>query len=439
MTRRNADLDSALADATARFTAANPASLARHEAARASLPGGSTRAVMWYEPFPVALAGGQGCRVTDIDGHGYVDFVSEYTAGLYGHSDPVILAALTEAARAGTVLGGPNLHEARLAGELVARFPALERVRFTSSGTEANIMAIATARAVTGRPAVLAFREGYHGGVLTFARGGSPLNLPFPFLMADYNDTAGTAALLRAHADRIACVILEPMLGGGGCIPAAPDFLDMLRRLTRETGALLVFDEVMTSRLHHGGMQSIAGVIPDLMTMGKYLGGGVGFGAFGGRADIMDRFDPARPGAFGHGGTFNNNVLGMAAGLAGLTQVLTPAASQRVNALGEALRAGLAEALCRHRVAGCVSGCGSLMNLHFLPASALSPAAVAAADRRPLRLWQLEMMLKGQYVTPRGMIALSLPHGEAEIAGLIDATEGFLEDFRGILPAAGGG
>jgi len=434
---RNADPDSALAAAAQRFTEANPASLARHLAARDSLPGGNTRAVMWYPPFPVALAGGQGCRVTDLDGHVYVDFVSEYTAGLYGHSDPVILAAITRAARDGTVLGGPNGYEARLAAELVSRFPALERVRFTNSGTEANIMAISTARAVTGRERVVAFREGYHGGVLTFAHGGSVLNLPFPFLMADYNDIPGTEALIRAHAAEIACVILEPMLGGGGCIRAGDGFLAMLRRLTRETGALLVFDEVMTSRLHHGGMQSVAGVIPDLMTMGKYLGGGASFGAFGGRADIMDRFDPARPDAFGHGGTFNNNVLSMAAGLAGLTGVLTRAASERLNALGERLREGLSACLARHRVAGCVSGYGSLMNLHFIPPAALSPAAVAAADRRFIRLWQLEMMLAGQYVTPRGMIALSLPHGEAEIAGLIAATDRFLSDYRHVLPAAG--
>ena len=434
----NSHLDAAVADAEARFVAANPQSLARHLAARASLPGGNTRSVMWYHPFPVALAGGEGAHVRDIDGHDYVDFVSEYSAGLYGHSDPAIQAKMIEVVRGGIALGGPNMFEAALGAELVARFPSLERVRFTNSGTEANIMAISTARAVTGRAAVVAMREGYHGGVLTFAHGGSVLNLPFPMLMADYNDVEGTEALLRDHAGDIACVILEQMLGGGGCIRATDAFLAMLRRVTREIGALLIFDEVMTSRLDFGGMQSITGVMPDLMTLGKYIGGGASFGAFGGRADIMDRFDPATPGAFGHGGTFNNNILSMAAGHAGLTQVLTAEASARFNALGDRLRLAMQERIEAHGVAASMTGRGSLFNLHFLPKGQVTPATVERADPRPGKLWHLEMMLAGQYVTPRGMIALSLPHTDADAAGLVAAFDRFLEDYRSILPKQGG-
>lgn len=438
MTNRlpNADLDAAVADATARFTAANPKSLARHEQAKASLPGGNTRSVMWYEPFPVTIAEGRGCRLRDLDGHDYVDFVAEYSAGLYGHSDPQIQAQMIGVLQDGLALGGPNRFEAALAAELVDRFPALQRVRFTNSGTEANIMAISTARAVTGRTKVVAMREGYHGGVLSFAHGGSVLNLPFPWLMADFNDVEGTESLLRAHAGDIACVILEQMLGGGGCIRASDAFLAMLRRVTQEIGALLIFDEVMTSRLHFRGMHAITGVTPDLMTLGKYIGGGASFGAFGGRADLMDRFDPARPGAFGHAGTFNNNVLSMAAGLAGLTQVLTAEASARFNALGDHMRQALQERIDAHGVAACTTGCGSLFNLHFLPRDAVTPAAVEAADRRIGRLWHLEMMLAGQYVTPRGMFALALPHGQAEADGLVAVFDRFLEDYRSILPRA---
>lgn len=431
----NRDLDGAVADATARYVAANPLSLARHEAARGSLPGGNTRSVLWYAPFPVTLTGGQGARVQDLDGHDYTDFVSEYSAGLYGHSEPAVQKAMTAAIGEGISLGAPNRFEAALGAELISRFAALERVRFTNSGTEANIMAISTARAVTGRPKVVAFREGYHGGVLTFAHGGSVLNLPFPWLMADYNDTEGTEALLRANAADVACVILEQMLGGGGCIRASDAFLAMLRRVTAEIGALLIFDEVMTSRLDFGGMQAITGVTPDLMSLGKYIGGGASFGAFGGRAAIMDRFDPARPGALGHGGTFNNNIISMSAGLAGLTRVLTRAASARVNALGERLRAAMQARIEAHGVAAVMSGCGSLFNLHFIPAGRLSPAAVESVDPRPGRLWHLEMMLAGQYVTPRGMFALALPHSDADGDGLIAAFDRFLEDYRSVLPA----
>lgn len=433
----NAHLDAALADAEARFIAANPKSRARHDAARASLPGGNTRSVMWYHPFPVTLVAGAGARVEDLDGQGYVDFVSEYSAGLYGHSDPAIQAAMVEAVQSGVALGGPNRFEAALGGELVSRFPALERVRFTNSGTEANIMAISTARAVTGRPVVVAMREGYHGGVLTFAHGGSVLNLPFPWLMADFNDVAGTEALLRSNADQIACVILEQMLGGGGCIRASDDYLQMLRRVTTEIGAMLIFDEVMTSRLHIGGMQSITGVTPDLMTLGKYIGGGASFGAFGGRADLMDRFDPESPQAFSHGGTFNNNILSMAAGFAGLTKVLTPEASARFNALGDRLRLAMQDRIDAHGVAAAMTGQGSLFNLHFLPKGSVTPNTVESADPRPTKLWQLEMMQAGQYVTPRGMIAMSLPHVEADVDGLVTAFDRFLEDYRSILPKAG--
>lgn len=433
----NADLDAAVSDAQARYIAANPKSEARHIAARASLPGGNTRSVMWYEPFPVALSGGAGAQVRDIDGHDYVDFVSEYSAGLYGHSDPAIQSAMIAAVRGGVALGGPNMFEAALGAELVARFPALDRVRFTNSGTEANIMAISTARAVTGRGTVVAMREGYHGGVLTFAHGGSALNLPFPWLMADYNDIARSEALLRANADDIACVILEPMLGGGGCIRATDAFLAMLRRVTTEIGALLIFDEVMTSRLHVGGMQTVTGVTPDLMTLGKYIGGGASFGAFGGRADLMGRFDPTTPGTFGHGGTFNNNILSMAAGYTGLTQVLTPEASARFNALGDRLRLAMQGRIDAHGIAASTVGYGSLFNLHFLPMDQVSPSAVERVDTRPGKLWHLEMMLAGQYVTPRGMIAMSLPHKDDDVDGFVAAFDRFLEDYRSILPKNG--
>ena len=227
---RNTDIDSVLHDAEQRFTAANPKSHARHIEAHRSLPGGNTRGVLFYKPFPVTLVGGDGCHVTDLDGHTYVDLVSEYTAGLYGHSDQVITAALIEAVKGGTALGAPNTYEARYGAALIERFPAIGRVRFCNSGTEANIMAISAARAITGRSKVMVFREGYHGGVLTFAHGGSPLNLPFPYVFANYNDIAGTEALIREHGKDLAVVIIEQMMGAGGCIPAPTWRVSMVSR-----------------------------------------------------------------------------------------------------------------------------------------------------------------------------------------------------------------
>jgi len=433
----NADLDAVLADAEERFAVANPKSLARHRDAMAALPGGNTRAVLWYRPFPITLVGGDGCYVEDLDGHRYVDLVSEYTAGLYGHSNATIAAAMKKAIDDGLALGAPNRYEARYAAAIVDRFPAIERVRFCNSGTEANIMALSMARAITGRAKVIAMRDGYHGGVLTFAGGGSPLNLPFPFLFADYNDIEGTVALIREHASDLAAVILEPMMGGGGCIPATVEFLRALREATTQVGALLIFDEVMTSRLHYRGLHGAHGINPDLVSMGKYLGGGASFGAFGGRADLMDRFDPGKPGAFPHGGTFNNNVLSMAGGLAGFTEVLTEDASRTVNETGDRMRAALQAALDSHGVAGVVLGRGSLMNIHFVPGPLTSPKALAGVDPRIMRLYHMEMLLRGQHVTPRGMLALSLPFGEREADGFVAAFDDFLATHYSLLPRAG--
>jgi glutamate-1-semialdehyde 2,1-aminomutase len=172
------------------------------------------------------------------------------------------------------------------------------------------------------------------------------------------------------------------------------------------------------------------------VTFGKYLGGGASFGAWGGRAELMDRFDPAAPGAFGHGGTFNNNVLSMAAGLAGLTRVFTPEACRRMNAIGDRLREGLNALFRRAGVAACVTGVGSIMNIHFVAGPVTTPADRAAQDRRLLQLWQLEMMLRGFHHTPRGMIATSLPYGEAELAATLDAAADVVAACRSALPDA---
>ncbi len=369
---RNADIDAALADAKEAYVRHNPKSLARFVEATAVMPGGNTRTVLHYDPFPVAMVKGEGCRLWDADGAEYVDFLGEYTAGLYGHSHPVIRAAVDRALDAGIGFGASNLMEPRFARAVCQRF-ALDRVRFTNSGTEANLMALATACAFAQRRGVMVFRGGYHGGVFSFAAGGSPINAPFDFVVAPYNDTDGTLALVEQHGARIAAIILEPMQGGGGCIAAEPGFLQALREAATRIGALLILDEVMTSRLAPGGLQSVRGVKPDLTTFGKYIGGGMSFGAFGGRADIMDLFDPRRPDALPHAGTFNNNVLTMAAGLAGLTEVFTPEAAVALNTRGEALRERLNN-LSREADAPIqFTGIGSMLAVHttLLPISEL--------------------------------------------------------------------
>lgn len=432
----NADLDAAYAEAAERFVAANPQSAAIHQRALQAMPGGNTRTVLHYDPFPLRFVRGEGCRLWDADGHELTDFLGEYTAGLYGHSDPVIRAAIKQAAVDGWVLGGPNLLEARLAEALVDRFPALQRVRFTNSGTEANLMAVAAARAFTCRDRVMVFRGGYHGGVLYFA--GSPLNVPFDYVMADYNDAEGTAAAIRAEGDRLACVLVEPMSGSGGCIPGSDGFLEALRGATAETGALLIFDEVMTSRLSPGGLHGMLGLAPDLVTLGKYLGGGLSFGAFGGRADIVDRFDPRRPDAWPHAGTFNNNVFTMSAGLAGITQVYTPDRAVALNASGDSLRGRLNDAILRRGLPMTVSGRGSMMAVHAGGTAPASPPEAAARNRRLIDLMHLDLIAAGIYTARRGMAVLSLPMTAGDFDRFTVAFEEFLDARRSVIESVGG-
>ena len=405
-TDERTNLDAALTQARERYIAQRPIGAAMHAEAREVMPGGNTRTVLYHPPFPMRISRGHAQRVIDVDGHEYVDMLGEYTAGLYGHSQKVILDAVRAALDDGISLAGHNVYEARLAREIVDRFPALELVRFTNSGTEANLMAIALARVVTGRPGIAVMRGGYHGGLLYFGGGGSPVNAPYDAIVLDYNDVEGARASIREHADRLAAVVVEPVLGSGGVIPATRDFLTALREESAAHGVLLILDEVMTSRLSPGGAAPLYAVTPDLLTLGKYLGGGLSFGAFGGRADLMGRFDPSQPGALPHAGTFNNNVLSMAAGLAGLTQVLDDARLEALNARGDRLREQLNAVMAPH--GWVATGMGSMVGFHPVSGPVRSPADLADADDRRRELLFLDLLERGFYVAPRGFIALSI-------------------------------
>jgi glutamate-1-semialdehyde 2,1-aminomutase len=380
--------------AVEQYVERNPESKRLHEARARVMPGGNTRSVLHLPPFPLTVVRADGARIWDADGHEYLDFLGEYTAGLYGHSHPVIRAAIEEALADGWVLGAPNRYETILAEAICARFPSIDLVRFCNSGTEANVMALSTARAVTGRSKAVVFEGGYHGGVLYFHHGGSPLNYPGEFVVAPYNDVRAAELV----DDDTAAVLVEPMLGSGGVIPGEQPFLQALRAATRAHDALLIFDEVMTSRLSTGGLQQVLGITPDLTTLGKYVGGGLAFGAFGGRREIMERFDPARPDAFQHAGTFNNAVLTMAAGAAGLTKVLTEDAIERLNSLGDGLRERIPNA----------TGYGSMVGLHF-------------EDEEQAALVHLRLLERGYSYARRGFVALSLPLTQADVDGFADA------------------
>lgn len=428
------EVERLLAAARDRFVAGNPASRAADQEAVRVLPGGTTRSTVFYPPFPLTMCRGRGAHLTDLDGHSYLDLLGEYTAGIYGHDHPAIRTALDAALDAGWNFGAKGVGEQRLAGLLCDRFPSLDLVRFTNSGTEANLLALATARAATGRAAVLVFAGGYHGSMLSFpTAAGIPINVPHRWIVGRYNDIAGTEQLIADNATDLSAILVEPMLGSGGCIPAEPGFLEWLRRRATETGAVLIFDEVMTSRMSGGGQQQRLSITPDLTTLGKYLGGGMSFGAFGGRRELMARYDDRSPAAVPHAGTFNNNVLSMAAGYAGLSQVFTPHAAAALFERGERLRRQL-NARCAN-LAMQWTGLGSLMTVHFKHGPIRSADDVAAQPE--LReLFHLSMLERGFYLARRGMIALSLAVTDDDCTAFVAAVGDFATTHRQLLGQA---
>ena len=432
---KNISLSAALNEAEQDYTSRNAKSQENFQTSTGSMPGGNTRTVIHFSPFPLTFTKAENATLTDADGHEYTDFMGEYTAALYGHSEPVIAEAVQKALHQGIVRGGANDNEAAFSAAICNRFPAVDRIRFCNSGTEANLYALRTACAFTGRTDVIVMKAGYHGGVLYFG-GECPLNVPMPFHSVTYNDTEGAVAKIRELGGDLAAVIIEPMLGGGGCIPATQEFLTALREETAKTGALLIFDEVMTSRLAPGGLHEHCAITPDLVTLGKYVGGGMSFGAFGGREDIMDRFDPRAPGHWPHAGTFNNNALTMAAGLAGLTQVYTVDRVAAFNAIGDGLRSKMSQAIARADVPMCISGMGTMAGFHFGTGPINTPGDSVEVPAEIRAILHLDMIERGFYYARRGMIALCLPITDEDTTRFAEAFGDVLSNHAALIREA---
>lgn len=427
-------LGEALAQAEGRFAAANPHSKARHERACNTLPAGHSRQTLYYPPFPLTIVSGRGARNTDLDGHEYLNLVGDYAAGVFGHTCEPIQQAVIAAMQSGVSLSGLNLRELELAELIAHRIPSIEQVRFCNSGSEACLFASLLARHITQRRKLMVFNGCYHGGFMIYGSTDPALSVPFSLVKATFNNIEGTRATLRSNATDIAAVIVEPMLGSGGAIPAGAEFLTMLREETLKQGVMLIFDEVMTSRLGPGGMQGLLGIRPDLTTLGKFWGGGFAFGAFGGARELMEHFDTRSGGTLSQAGTFNNNVVTMAAGVVGARDVYTPEACRRLNALGDSLREQL-NALGRALGAGFqVTGFGGVMNTHWTDRAITEPSAVDPASAPVRRLFQLEMIERGYFVAQRGMINLSMPIQESDLVGFVQAAREYLIRYAPLLP-----
>jgi glutamate-1-semialdehyde 2,1-aminomutase len=364
---------------------------------RRSLPGGETRTLTFYEPYPVVLERGEGPSVTDVDGNRYLDVLNNYTSLVHGHAFPPAVEAIAAAAALGTAFPAPHPRQLEWAELLTSRYPAVELVRFTSSGSEAAILAARIARRATGRPRLLLFEGAYHGTGAEFLGEGDAVVVPYGDL-----DRAATAL-----DDTVAGVFVEPFLGSGGVVEATPDFLHGLREETRTAGALLVLDEVQSLRNAFHGVHGALGLAPDLVLMGKIVGGGLPVGAVGGSREVLAVTAADRPDRLPHSGTFNGNPVTAAAGIAYLT-ALDEEAIETLNAGAARVARGIETEASEAGVGVDVRRSGSIMQ-------------VDVADDEAQRLLHLALLLEGVFAAPRGMLNLSTVTTDEDCEAIVRA------------------
>ena len=409
------------------------------------IPGGVNSPVRAWKAVggedPFFAARGDGAYLVDAEGHRYVDWVQSWGPLVFGHADPEVVEAVQEAAADGTTFGAPTEREVELAEEIADAVPSVERVRLVSSGTEAAMSALRLARGVTRRDRTLKFAGCYHGhsdalladagsGLATLgipSTPGVPTGAAGDTVVSAFNDVDAAAAAVERYGEGLAAVVVEPVAGNMGVVPPAPGFLEALRALCDASGALLVFDEVITGfRVARGGAQELYGVRPDLTILGKIAGGGLPLAAFGGRAGIMDELAPTGP--VYQAGTLSGNPLATAAALVVLRRLRDPAVYERLEEAGASLENGLREAAGDERV--CVQRVGAMATLFFHRGPVRSFADASASDTARYGAWFRHLLARGVYVAPSQFEALfpSTAHGEAEIEATLEAAREF---FRG--------
>jgi glutamate-1-semialdehyde 2,1-aminomutase len=403
------------------------------------IPGGvnsPVRAFGGVGGTPVFLEAGAGTRVFDSDGREYIDYLGSWGPLIAGHSHPRVVAAIREQAGKGSSFGAPCELETRLARKVCGLVPACEKVRFVSSGTEATMSAIRLARGVTGRDGIVKVAGCYHGhvdsllvsagsGVLTLSLPGSP-GVPEALAalthVVPYNDPAALEALLKEKGSEIACIILEPIAGNMGVIPPAKGYLQAVRELTTKYGVLMILDEVMTGfRVHPGGAQTRFGITPDLSCFGKVIGGGLPVGAFGGKAELMDRMAPTGP--IYQAGTLSGNPLAMRAGLETLDILAEDGTYERMEQVSAALQDGLGKAAAEAGVTVCSNRVGSMMTMFFNPGPVTDFDSATKSDTDLYARWFHGMLERGVYLAPSQFEAafVSSLHGEEEVEATLKA------------------
>ena len=415
-------------------------SKALYERAKKVLPAGVSYAIRYFEPYPFYTARAEGSKLFDVDGNEYVDFWLGHTALILGHSPPAVVEAVRKQLERGTHFGTSHELEVKLAEKVVEMVPSAEMVRFTNSGTEANMYATRLARAYTGKNKIAKFEGGWHGGYDALHKGVRyPFDIPESAgltegalrdtIVLPFNDLEGVEEKLKN--ERVASIVIEPVLGAGGGIPAEREFLKGLREFCDENDILLIFDEVITGfRLAPGGGQEYYNVIPDITVFGKILGGGFPIGAFCGRRDIMERINNLiyeRPHYSFHGGTFAANPMSMTAGLATLEILKDGTLINRLNTLGEKIREKLREIFEAKGVDVQVTGAGSLFQTHFTRENVKDARAAFNADRKKLVDYHLSLISNGVFFLPTHVGALSTAHSESDIEKLFSETENYVK------------
>ena len=407
--------------------------------ARRYIPGGvNSPARAWgaVGGEPLFIARGSGPHVWDADGNRYVDYLGSWGPLILGHAHRGVLADIVEAAGNGTSFGAPTEYENALARRVVEAFPSMDMVRFVSSGTEAAMSALRLARAYTGRDKIIKFQGGYHGhaDALLVAAGSGAMAHGVPdsagvtasfaqdTLIAEYSDLASVEEHVRAYPGQIACVIVEPVAGNMGVVPPAPGFLQGLRRLTEESEALLVFDEVITGfRVAYGGAQHMYGVSPDLTCLGKIIGGGMPVGAYGARREIMETVSPLGP--MYQAGTLSGNPVAMAAGIATLDELKRPGRYEELESKAQRLEEGFRRAFAQAETPLQINRVGSMMTLFFSESRVTGWSSVSESDGDGFARFFHRMLEEGVYLPPSPFEAMfvSTAHGETDIDATIEA------------------
>jgi len=411
------------------------------ERAVGCIPGGVNSPVRAFRSVggtPRFFKSGSGARVSDESGQRYIDYVGSWGPLIVGHAHPEVISAVCAAAARGLSFGAPTASEVEMAELLCRLLPSLEMVRLVSSGTEATMSAIRLARGTTGRDTLIKFEGCYHGhsdsllvkagsGLLTFGNpssAGVPADLARHTLVLDYNDVGQLEAAFAEMGERIATVIVEPVVGNMNLIAPRREFLRAMRALCTQYGAVLIFDEVMTGfRVGAQGAQGLYGVTPDLTTLGKVIGGGLPVAAFGGKREIMEKIAPLGP--VYQAGTLSGNPVAVAAGLATLALVQAPGFYEALTRTTAALCSGLVEAAQKHGVAFSAQAVGGMFGLYFRPACPQTYAEVLECDKAAFNRFFHAMLAAGHYFAPSAFEAgfVSSAHSEADIAETVAAAE----------------